>query len=227
MLRKYLIQHYVDLQEIEELLGHSSFVYLRGVVLYSVLLFLVYVGYAIWHQYAPELLYIKWIAGVVGLAMFVFWVVSFLNLYLDCLLLSKNSLTVFLWDGILEYRTEVLDWSKINVISYKQDSLRDRIFGKGDIVIQVGNVDFSFNDIYYPKKYVSKLMLYKKNYEDTQKIKIEQDLAGDQKNFEVIMGALGEVIREYLEENPQKVAEVYEEEGYEEDAAREDDEEEA
>ncbi|MDR0859589.1 MAG: hypothetical protein LBO09_01000 [Candidatus Peribacteria bacterium] len=128
MLRKYLIQHYVDLKDVEELLGHSSFVYLRGVVWYSVLLFLVYVGYAIWHQYSPDLLYIKRIAGVVGLAMFAFWVISFLNLYLDCLLLSKTSLTVFLRDGILEYRTEVLDRSKINVISYKQDSLWDRIF---------------------------------------------------------------------------------------------------
>ncbi|GHV28504.1 hypothetical protein FACS1894176_11090 [Bacteroidia bacterium] len=145
MLRKYLIQHYVDLKDVEELLGHSSFVYLRGIVLYSVLLFLVYVGYAIWHQYSSDLLYIKRIAGVVGLAMFAFRVISFLNLYLDCLLLSKSSLTVFLRDGILEYRTEVLDRSKINVISYKQDSLWDRIFGKGDIVIQVGNVDSFFH----------------------------------------------------------------------------------
>ncbi|MDR2541189.1 MAG: hypothetical protein LBD11_05500 [Candidatus Peribacteria bacterium] len=210
MLRKYLIQHYVDLKDVEELLGHSSFVYVRGVVLYSVLLFLVYIGYAIWHQYSPDLLYIKRIAGVVGLAMFAFWGISFLNLYLDCLLLSKSSLTVFLRDGVLEYRTEVLDRSKINVISYKQNSLWDRIFGKGDIVIQLGNVDFSFNDIYYPKKYVSKLMLYKKNYEDDQKIKVEQDLAGDQKNFEVIMDALGEVVREYIEGNPEKVSETYE-----------------
>lgn len=209
MLRKYLIQHYVDLKDVEELLGHSSFVYLRGVVWYSVLLFLVYVGYAIWHQYSPDLLYIKRIAGVVGLAMFAFWVISFLNLYLDCLLLSKTSLTVFLRDGILEYRTEVLDRSKINVISYKQDSLWDRIFWKGDIVIQVGNVDFSFNDIYYPKKYVSKLMLCKKQYEEYQKTKIEEDLAGDQKNFEVIMDALGEVVREYMEDNPHKINNTY------------------
>ncbi|MDR0607762.1 MAG: hypothetical protein LBG52_05465 [Candidatus Peribacteria bacterium] len=54
-------------------------------------------------------------------------------------------------------------------------------------------------------------MLWKKKYEDDQKTKIEQDLAGDQKNFEVILGALGEVIKEYIEENPQKVTQVYEE----------------
>ncbi|MDR2189692.1 MAG: hypothetical protein LBP53_00365 [Candidatus Peribacteria bacterium] len=74
---------------------------------------------------------------MLGLTIFVGWVISFLNLYLDCLLLSKSTLTIFLWDGLLEYRTEVLDWSKINVVSYRQNSLWDRVFGKGDLVIQL------------------------------------------------------------------------------------------
>ena len=201
MFRKYLIQRYVDLKNVEEILGHNSFVYLRGVLFHCVLLFLIYVGYAIWHQYSQEL-YITWIAGVAGLVLFVSRVISFLNLYLDCLLLSKTTLTVFLWDGLLEYRTEVLDWSKINVISHRQNSFWDRLFGKGDIIIQLGNIDFSFSDVSFPKKYVSKLLLYKQTYEDDQKIKIEKDLAGDQKNFEVIVDALGEVIKEYMDQRP-------------------------
>jgi len=159
------------------------------------------VGYAVWHYYSPDLFYIKWVAGVLGLLLFSRRVISFLNLYLDCLLLSKSTLTIFLRDGLLEYRTEVLDWSKINAISYNQNSLRDRIFGKGDVVIQLGSsVNFHFNDVASPKKAVAKLLLFKKKYEDQQKTKIEQDLEGDQRNFEVIMNALGEVVREYLEE---------------------------
>ena len=43
MLRKYLIQKYVDVKNVEELLGHSPFTYLRGVLLYSILLFVIYV----------------------------------------------------------------------------------------------------------------------------------------------------------------------------------------
>ena len=138
---------------------------------------------------------------MVGLLLFARRIVSFLNLYLDCLLLSKSTLTIFLRDGLLEYRTEVLDWSKINAISYNQNSFRDRIFGKGDVMIQLGSsVNFHFNDVSAPKKAVARLLLFKKKYEDDQKMKIEQDLEGDQRNFEVIMNALGEVVREYLEE---------------------------
>jgi hypothetical protein len=179
------------------------------------------VGYAVWHYYVPTELYIKRIAGVLGLLLFMRWVVSFLNLYLDCLLLSKGTLTVFLWDGILEYRTEVLDWSKINAISYNQHSLWDRICGKGDLVIQLGNsVDFHFNDVAHPKKGVAKLLLFKKEYEEAQKIKIEQDLEGDHRNFDVVIDALGEVIKEYLD---QKGVEEY---AVVEDDLLEDDEEE-
>jgi len=129
MLRKYLIQRYVDLKGVEEILGHSPFIFLRGVLLYTLFLFLIYVGYAVWHQYSQEL-YVKWIAGVLGLLLFFRWVFSFLNLYLDCLLLSKETLTIFLWEGLLEYKTEVIDWSKINVISHRQDSFWDKVFGK-------------------------------------------------------------------------------------------------
>jgi hypothetical protein len=93
----------------------------------------------------------------------------------------------------------MLDWSKINVVSHRQNSFWDRLSGKGDIIIQLGNVDFSFNDVAHPKKYVSKLLLFKKKYEDEQKIQIEKDLEGDQRNFEVLVDALGEVMKEYLE----------------------------
>jgi hypothetical protein len=200
MLRTYLIQKYVDVTEVEQIVGHSSFVYIRGMILYSLLLFLVYIGYVLWHQHAPGLLFTKWIAGVIGLVLFVRWVISFLNLYLDCLLLSKATLTIFLWDGLLEYRTEMLDWSKINVVSHRQNSFWDKVCGKGDLIIQLDNsTDFSFNDVHHPKKYATKLLLFKKNYEDAQNMKIEKDLKGDQRNFEVLVDALGEVMKEYLD----------------------------
>ena len=64
MLRRYLLGRYVDLTDIEDILGHSPFIYLRGVLVYSVLLFITYVIYAIFQQYPQyqDLLYIKRIA---------------------------------------------------------------------------------------------------------------------------------------------------------------------
>ena len=212
MLRHYLLGRYVDLKDVEEILGHSPFIYLRGVLVYSALLFVVYVIYAIAQQYPQyqDMPYVKRIAGILWLFIFFKWLVWFLNLYLDCLLISKNSLTVFLRDGILEYKTEVIDRGKVSVISHNQNSLRDKLFGKWDILIQMWNeIDFSFNDVAHPKKSASKLILAKKEAEEIKKKKIEQDLEWDQRQFDILVDALWEVIRDYMDNKNNE--EIYEE----------------
>ena len=202
MLRHYLLGRYVDLKDVEDILGHSPFIYLRGVLVYSVLLFFVYVAYAISQQY-PEyqnVPYVKRIAGILWLFIFFKWLLGFLNLYLDCILISKDALTVFLRDWILEYKTEVIDRSKILVISHRQNSLRDKLCWKWDLLIQMWNdIDFSFSDISHPRKSASKLTLNKKNHDEAKKKKIEQDLQWDQRQFDILVDALWEVIRDYME----------------------------
>ena len=212
MLRQYLLGRYVDLKDVEEILGHSPFIYLRGVLVYSALLFFVYVIYAISQQYPQyqNVPYVKRIAWILWLFIFFKWLLWFLNLYLDCILISKDSLTVFLRDWILEYKTEVIDWSKVSVISHHQNSLWDKIFGKWDLLIQMWNdIDFSFNDVAHPKKAAAKLILQKKEFEEIKKKKIEQDLAWDQRQFDILVDALWEVIRDYMENKNNE--EIYEE----------------
>lgn len=202
MLRKYLLKRYVDLTEVEDILGHSPFIYLRGMLVYGVLLFVVYVIYAILQQYPQyqDVSYIKRIAGIIWLFIFFRWLLGFLNLYLDCILISKGALTVFLRDWLLEYKTEIIDRSKILVISHRQNSIRDKLFGKWDLLIQMwNNIDFSFNDIAHPKKSASKLTLSKKNYDEAAKKKIEEDLEWDQRQFDILVDALWEVIRDYMD----------------------------
>ena len=162
MLRHYLLGRYIDLKDTEEILSHSPFIYIRGVLVYSALLFLVYVIYAVSQQY-PEyqnVPYIKRIAWVLWLFIFFKRLLWFLNLYLDCILISKEALTIFLRDWLLEYKTEIIDRSKILVISHRQNSFRDKICGKWDLLIQMWNdINFSFNDVSHPKKSATKLSL--------------------------------------------------------------------
>ena len=212
MLRHYLLGRYIDLKDTEDILAHSPFIYLRGVLVYSVLLFLVYVTYAIFQQY-PEyqnVPYVKWIAGILWLFIFFKRLLWFLNLYLDCILISKEALTIFLRDWLLEYKTEIIDRSKILVISHRQNSFWDKVCGKWDLLIQMWNdINFSFNDVSHPKKSATKLTLNKKNYEEAKKKKIEQDLEWDQRQFDILVDALWEVIRDYMENKNNE--EIYEE----------------
>ena len=211
MLRHYLLEKYVDLKDTEDILAHSPFIYLRGLLVYSVLLFLVYIAYAVSQQFPQyqNVPYVKRIAGILWLFIFFKWLLWFLNLYLDCILISKEALTIFLRDWLLEYKTEIIDRSKISVISHRQDSFWDKLCGKWDLLIQMWNdIDFSFNDVSHPKKSASKLTLNKKNYEEAKKKKIEQDLEWDQRQFDILVDALWEVIRDYMENKGNE--EIYE-----------------
>ena len=211
MLRHYLLEKYVDLKDTEDILAHSPFIYLRGLLVYSVLLFLVYIAYAVSQQFPQyqNVPYVKRIAGILWLFIFFKWLLWFLNLYLDCILISKEALTIFLRDGLLEYKTEIIDRSKISVISHRQDSFWDKLCGKWDLLIQMWNdINFSFNDVSHPKKSATKLTLNKKGYEEAKKKKIEQDLEWDQRQFDILVDALWEVIRDYMENKGNE--EIYE-----------------
>lgn len=60
-------------------------------------------------------------------------------------------------------------------------------------------INFAFNDVSHPKKAASKLSLTKKNYEELKKKKIEEDLQWDQRQFDILVDALWEVIRDYMD----------------------------
>lgn len=152
MLRNALIKKYVNTKDIQRVIGHSSVVYVKRAVVMVVLLFLVYVIFAVLNKTSPAD-YWKRIFGIIGLVLFVKWLIDFLNDYLDCLVLSQGSLTFFLWEGLLEYKTEVFSWNKITTISWIQNGIRDKIFAKGDLLIKLEfDTEFPFTDISFPKK---------------------------------------------------------------------------
>lgn len=152
MLRNALIKKYVNTKDIQRVIGHSSVVHIKRAVLMIVLLFLLYAIFALLNKSSPAD-YWKRIFGLIGLGLFAKWLIDFLNSYLDCLILSQDSLTLFLWEGLLEYKTEVFSRNKITTISRSQNGIRDKLFAKGDLLIKLEfDTEFPFTDISLPKK---------------------------------------------------------------------------
>ena len=201
MLRMMLIKKYVNTSDIQSTIGHSSVVYLKEAFVMMVLLFVLYVIFALLNHTSPAP-YWQWIFGGAWLLLFIKWMVDFLNLYLDCLILSKDTVTLFLWEGRLEYKTEIFSWNKINTISSSQNGVWDKIWGKGDIVIKLEFwTDFPFSDVSNPKKPVAKLIMLKEQFLTRQKQVIEKDLADDNQRFNVLVEAMSEVVKEYMDKS--------------------------
>ena len=198
MLRTILIKKYVNTSDIQWIIGHSPVVHLKEAIIMLSLLFLFYVAYAVIKNLLRGM-------GIIGIFLFIKRVLDFLNLYLDCLILSKDHAILFLREGRLEYKTEFFSWNKINTISSSQNGIRNKIWSVGDIVIKLEfDTEFPFADVTNPKKQVSKLITLKEQFMERQKQVIEKDLHEDDQRFNVLVEAMSEVVKDYLDKSQYK-----------------------
>ena len=211
MLRTILIKKYVNTSDIQWIIGHSPVVHLKEAIIMLSLLFLFYVAYAVIKNLLPDLYssipvhYWDRGMGIIWVFLFIKRVLDFLNLYLDCLILSKDHAILFLREGRLEYKTEFFSWNKINTISSSQNGIRNKIWSVGDIVIKLEfDTEFPFADVTNPKKQVSKLITLKEQFMERQKQVIEKDLHEDDQRFNVLVEAMSEVVKDYLDKSQYK-----------------------
>jgi hypothetical protein len=61
------------------------------------------------------------------------------------------------------------------------------------------DTEFPFTDVNSPKKQVRKLMMMKEDFLSRQKQQVEKDLSEDNERFTVLVEAMSEVVKEYLD----------------------------
>lgn len=123
-----------------------------------------------------------------------------MNLYLDALIFSEKWITLFMREWIWDYKTDIFERDKIETISFNQNSVWDKIFGKWDITIKLEHgVDFPFDNVSWPKKQAWKIMRMKDYFLWQQRDIDLKDLQWEENKFNILVEALWEVVKEYME----------------------------
>lgn len=132
--------------------------------------------------------------------IYAYFLLQFLNNYLDALVITPQFLWLFQRDGVLEYHMQQCDRDKIEMMSYTQDSLRDKILSRGDVVITLDHtISFSFDNVASPKRVVNALWAAKAIYSEPQEDDEEEWLSdNNNEKFEILVETLGEVIKDYM-----------------------------
>lgn len=199
MLRKEIIKKYVDVENIHHVIWHNGSILIREVFKTLLFLFVTYLIYLLITQYYQQD-YRSLIFAGIGLYLFIKFVISFLNLYLDALVLSDKWITMFMWEWIWDYKTDIFERDKIETISFNQNSVRDKIFGKWDINIRLDHwVDFPFDNVSWPQKQVWKIMRMKDYFLLQKRDQDLKDSQWDENKFNILVEALWEVVQEYME----------------------------
>ena len=115
--------------------------------------------------------------------------------------MTDTWVTIYLWEWLLEYKTDHFDWNTIETISFNQKWIRDRLFMKWDITITLDHgIEYPFEDISNPKKQVDKILNLKNRF--SIQVQTEQEESElEWKKFDILVEALWEVVKDYIDKD--------------------------
>lgn len=199
MLRKEIIKNYINTEDVQHIIWHNWSVFVNDTFKIIIFLSVLYIIY-LWLSSYVTWQFLPWIFGAIWIGFFVKFILDFLNLYLDALVLSSNGITLFMRDGINKYKTDFFERSKIQMVSHTQNSARDKIFAKGDIVIRLEHdIEFPFENVSSPSKQVAKILHLKDKHHASKKSDTEKTSKLDTDKMAILTEALSEVVKEYLD----------------------------
>jgi len=204
MLRKHFMQRKINTRDIKHVIGHNGSIYIKSSLLMISLLWCLYIVFVVAGQYV-DFEQLDWVFAGMGLILLIKYIIDFLNMYLDGLALSSEWITLFLREWLLEYKTEYFDRDKIVTINHQQNGIRDKIFNRWDLLINLEQgIEFPFENITAPKKQVDKIMERKDRYHRTEFNNIGKEFKEEYSNqpddhMKIVMEAFGEVVKEYME----------------------------
>jgi len=197
MIRKSIIQKSINTSEIHHVIGHNGSVFLKLFLKYFIILLILLLLFLILDRYIVRT-YLDWSFAWLWLIFFAKFCIDFFNIYLDSLVMTPTWIVLYLWEWLLEYKTEAFDWQRIETVSHNQNGIWDKIFLRWDILIRLEHgVEFPFEKVSNPKKQAAKILQLKARFLRT--IPEESSNFNDNSKFDVLVEALWEVVKDYID----------------------------
>lgn len=191
------MKRYIQVEEIFHVIWHNSSVFITFTMRTLIFLLVLYVLFIVLDKYIVWQ-YLPWFFGALGIWFFIKYIIDFLNVYLDWLILSEGGITMFMREWLFEYKTDFFEWDKIETVSHNQNSFWDKLFGKGDLIIKLEHgIEYPFENINAPQKQAEKILKYKTQFSLDNPVDVAPSI-NDEK-MAIIAEALSEVVKEYMD----------------------------
>ncbi len=197
MLRKQIMKRYVDVDTIFHVIWHNASVFVKLTLRTLIFLWVLYVLFIVLDKYIVWQ-YLPWFFGILGIWFFVKYIIDFLNIYLDWLILSENGITMFMREWLFDHKTDFFERNKIETVSHNQNSFWDKLFAKGDLNIKLEHgIEYPFENINAPQRQAEKILKYKAQFSSA--IPAENAVPITDEKMAIIAEALSEVVKEYMD----------------------------
>ena len=185
--------------EIEALISHSPFVYTK-IIFFTALIGIGLIMLWLYVRQNWGLFYIKpdiikFVILAIAVLAYLNFLIKFFDLYLDTIVLTPEGLYIHRRGWLLQNSQSMISRDWLESVSYTQNGLIENLFKFGDISLIHINGEEKFNNVPNPRENSQKILLTKRKY--TSSIPWEES----QQKMEILIEALGEVVKEYLDSN--------------------------
>jgi len=203
------MKRYVKVDEIFHVIWHNASVFIKLTLRTLLFLLVLYVLFIVLDKYMIRP-YLPWFFGILGIGFFIKYIIDFLNIYLDWLILSAGGITMFMREWLFEYKTDFFERSKIETVTNSQNSFWDKLFSRWNISIKLEHgIEYPFENINDPKREAEKILKYKAQFAPGTPGNKWIPIADEK--MSIIAEALSEVVKEYMDK---KTEQENEEENY-------------
>lgn len=200
-LKLWLIEQYIEDQEILHILPHARLRYLILTLQYCV--GVVIVG-LIW-EYSGGRDSLQRVMGIIGIMAFGKYIHDFLDIYLDSVVLTNRGVTIVRIDGWFRYKVDFFERKNIISVSHSQGGIVDKIFNNWSVKIALDHdSDYTISGVAWPDKQSSIINKYK--FEALDREKELEEIAAAQimqqpDKFEILVDTLSDVIGAYMRQD--------------------------
>lgn len=203
MIRKAIIKRNINTSEIHNVVGHNGSVFFKILFKYFCYLAVLLLIFLLLDRYLTRE-YLRRVFGWLWMILFIKFCIDFCDIYLDCLVMTGSWITLYLREWLLEYKTDHFDRTTIETISFNQKWFRDKLFMKWDITITLDHwIEYPFEDISNPKKQVDKILVLKNRFSAPAPAETENPEL-EWKKFDILVEALWEVVKDYIDKDKDK-----------------------
>ncbi len=110
---------------------------------------------------------------------------------------------MFMREWLFEYKTDFFERNKIETVSHNQNSFRDKLFSKGDLLIKLEHgIEYPFENINSPQKQADRIMKLKTQF--WWPLSDEKSVSINDEKMSIIAEALSEVVKEYMDKKTEQ-----------------------
>ncbi len=192
-LKKGILSKYLEGQETMHIIGHWPWKYAKLIVVYWLVLLWTYLLYRSITSVFKPFDILRWIFGVGLIVSYVKFVISFLDYYLDSLVITREGIILFYWDNIFKLNSEALPWWSVQTVSDKQSGLIDIIWNQW--LVQIKREEEIYNFQVTDPAQKSNLITNTRN----EMLSKQDENTAQFDKFDILVETLWEVILDYIQ----------------------------